>query len=153
VEASPVCTPGGAGQRATQVARMCGGRRCSSGAYASVGSRIDILRPVGAGEGYVTVPDVHPGGDRLPHSSGWPRVLQAIEVAEALRIDPADVAPDCWRHVHCRLCASDRPQPYARTRHQHLPAADGHETGVAYELDHSGRPLPLWQGCRVIGPG
>jgi hypothetical protein len=29
------CTPGGAGQRSTQVVRMCGGRRCSSGAYAA----------------------------------------------------------------------------------------------------------------------
>jgi len=27
---------------------------------------------------------------------------------------------------------------------------DGRETGVARREDHSGRPLPVWQGCRVI---
>jgi hypothetical protein len=56
---------------------------------------------------------VHPGAVSLLHISGWPRVekvLQAIEVAEALGIDPADVAPDYWRHVHNRLSAGDRPQ-------------------------------------------
>jgi conjugative transfer signal peptidase TraF len=28
---------------------------------------------------------------------------------------------------------------------------DGHDMGAARERDHSGRPLPVWQGCRVIG--
>jgi Protein of unknown function (DUF2840) len=45
------------------------------------------------------------------------KVLQAIEVVESLGIDPADVAPDYWRHVHNRLSAGDRPQSYTRTRH------------------------------------
>jgi Protein of unknown function (DUF2840) len=83
-------------------------------------SQIDILRAVAPGEGYVTAPHVHPGGDSLLHISGWPRVekvLQAIEVVEALGIDPADAAPDYWRHVHNRLSAGDRPQSYTRTRH------------------------------------
>jgi conjugative transfer signal peptidase TraF len=30
---------------------------------------------------------------------------------------------------------------------------DGREVGAAQERDHSGRPLPVWQGCRVIGGG
>jgi conjugative transfer signal peptidase TraF len=30
---------------------------------------------------------------------------------------------------------------------------DGREMGAARERDHSGRPLPVWQGCRVIGAG
>ncbi len=29
-------------------------------------------------------------------------------------------------------------------------AVDGHDVGAAQERDHSGRPLPVWQGCRVI---
>jgi conjugative transfer signal peptidase TraF len=28
---------------------------------------------------------------------------------------------------------------------------DGHGVGAAQERDHSGRPLPVWQGCLVIG--
>ena len=41
---------------------------------------------------------------------GWPkveRVLQAIDAIEALGVDPADVAPDYWRHVHNRLRAGE----------------------------------------------
>ena len=28
---------------------------------------------------------------------------------------------------------------------------DGRDVGVARERDHSGRPLPVWEGCRLIG--
>jgi Protein of unknown function (DUF2840) len=94
--------------------------RWASNAYGTVHSQIDILRAVAPGEGYVTAPHVHPGGDSLLHITGWPRVekvLHAIEVVEALGIDPADVAPDYWRHVHNRLSAGDRPQSYTQTRH------------------------------------
>jgi Protein of unknown function (DUF2840) len=94
--------------------------RWASNAYGTAFSQIDILRAVAPGEGYVTTPHVHPGGDSLLHISGWPRVekvLHAIEAVEALGIDPADVAPDYWRHVHNRLSAGDRPQSYTRTRH------------------------------------
>jgi conjugative transfer signal peptidase TraF len=30
---------------------------------------------------------------------------------------------------------------------------DGRDAGAAQERDHSGRPLLVWQGCRVIGEG
>jgi len=30
---------------------------------------------------------------------------------------------------------------------------DGIESGQARERDGRGRPLPVWQGCRVIGEG
>jgi hypothetical protein len=59
-------------------------------------SRIDILRAVAPDEHYVTVPDVHPGGQSLLRISGWPRVekaLQAIEVVEALGIHPPTRRP------------------------------------------------------------
>ncbi|WP_416339751.1 DUF2840 domain-containing protein [Paracoccus sp. (in: a-proteobacteria)] len=31
--------------------------------------------------------------------------------------DPADVAPDHWRHVHNRLSAGQEPNPYTPERH------------------------------------
>jgi conjugative transfer signal peptidase TraF len=30
---------------------------------------------------------------------------------------------------------------------------DGAAIGDAFERDHLGRPLPVWQGCRLIAPG
>jgi hypothetical protein len=95
--------------------------RWAANAYGTVESRIDILRAVAPGERYITVPDVHPGGESLLRISGWPRVekaLQAIEAVEALGIDPADAAPDHWRHVHNRLSVGDRSQNYTQARHQ-----------------------------------
>ena len=64
---------------------------------------------------------MHPGGESLLHLSGWPtveKVLQAIDVVAALGIDPADAAPDHWRHVHNRLSAGEQPRPYSLNRHQ-----------------------------------
>jgi hypothetical protein len=94
--------------------------RWAANDYGTMLSRIDILRAVAAGERYVTVPHVRPGGQILLRISGWPKVekvLQAIEAIEALGIDPADVAPDHWQHVHNRLSVGDRPRPYTRGRH------------------------------------
>jgi predicted DNA-binding transcriptional regulator AlpA len=95
--------------------------RWTGNAHGTVESRIDILRAVVPGERYITVPDVHPGGESLLRISGWPKVekvLQTIDAIEALRIDPADVGPDYWRHVHNRLSVGDRFQPYSWTRHR-----------------------------------
>src|SRR5712692_7308532 len=89
--------------------------------YGTVESRIDILRAVAAGERYITVPYVRPGGESLLRISGWPKVekvLQAIDAIEALGIDPADAAPDHWQHVHNRLSVGEQPRPYTQTRHQ-----------------------------------
>lgn len=83
-------------------------------------SRIDILRAVAPGERCSTVPYVRPGGEILLRQSGWPkveRVLQAVDAIEALRIDPADAAPEHWLHVHNRLIAGFAPRPYTRERH------------------------------------
>ena len=94
--------------------------RWAANAYGTVLSRIDILRAVAPGERYITVPDVYPGGESLLRTSSWPRVekvLQTIEAVETLGIDPADVAPEYWRHVHNRLSVGDRPQSYTQTRH------------------------------------
>ncbi len=95
--------------------------RWASNDYGTVISRIDILRAVGHGERYTTVPFVRPGGESLLRISGWPKVegvSQAIDTVEALGIDPADVAPEHWRHIHNRLSVGEQPRPYTHSRHQ-----------------------------------
>jgi hypothetical protein len=95
--------------------------RWSAGDYGTAVSRIDILRAVGPGERYSTVPHVQPGGESLLRLSSWPRVekvLQAIDAIEALGIDPADAAPEHWRHIHNRLSVGERPRTYTVHRHE-----------------------------------
>jgi len=95
--------------------------RWASNDYGTIVSRIDILRAVGPGERYSTVPFVRPGGESLLRLAGWPKVekvLQAIDIVEALGIHPADAAPEHWRHIHNRLSVGERPRPYTRSRHQ-----------------------------------
>jgi hypothetical protein len=95
--------------------------RWASNDYGTVVSCIDILRAVGPGEPCSTLPYVRPGGESLLRISGWPKVekvLQAIDVVEALEIDPANAAPDHWRHIHNRLSVGEKPRSYTRTRHQ-----------------------------------
>lgn len=88
--------------------------------FGTVVSRVDVLRAVRPGEAFSTIGCVCPGGEILLRLSGWPnveRVLQAIDAVESAGIDPADAAPDHWRHVHSRLTAGDEPRPYTRDRH------------------------------------
>lgn len=95
--------------------------RWAANDYGTIVSRIDILRAVGPGERYSTVPFVRPGGEILLRLANWPKVekvLQAIDTVEALGIDPADAAPEHWRHIHNRLSVGERPRPYTRSRHE-----------------------------------
>lgn len=95
--------------------------RWTSNDFGTVLSRVDILRAVGLGQRYSTVPWISPGGESLLRLSGWPkveRVLQLIDAIEALKIDPAEAAPDYWRHVHNRLSVNENPRTYTRSRHQ-----------------------------------
>jgi hypothetical protein len=95
--------------------------RWQAGEHGTAVSRIDILRAVGAGDGFTTVPFVAPGAEVLLHIQGWPkveRVLLAIDAVEALGIAPEDAAPDHWRHVNNRLAAGLPPRLYDRARHQ-----------------------------------
>jgi hypothetical protein len=94
--------------------------RWASNDYGTVVSRIDILRAIGRGEPYQTLPFVRPGGDLLLKLHGWPkveRVLQLIDAIDALGIAPADAAPAYWRHVHNRLTANAEPRLYTREQH------------------------------------
>jgi Protein of unknown function (DUF2840) len=95
--------------------------RWASNDFGTLVSRIDIVRAVMPGQRHATVPYVRPGGETLLRISGWPkveRVLQRIDVVEALGIDPADVAPDYWRHVQNRLSVDEAPRSYTQLRHQ-----------------------------------
>ncbi len=94
--------------------------RWQSNDYGTILSRIDIVRAVEPREAYQTLPFVRPGGDILLHVEGWPkveRVLQAIDAIDAIDIDPADVPPDYWRHVHNRMAARLESRPYTPARH------------------------------------
>lgn len=94
--------------------------RWASNDFGTVVSIIDILCAVHRGDPCSTVGFVRPGGESLLRISGWPkveRVLQAIDVIEALDVDPVDVAPDHWRHIYNRLTAGAVPHAYTRERH------------------------------------
>lgn len=94
--------------------------RWASNDFGTAQSRIDILRAIEPGEAYSTVPFVEPGGDILLRIHGWPkvqRVFAAIDAIETLDIDPADAAPDYWRHVHNRLSVGETPRAYGCDRH------------------------------------
>jgi hypothetical protein len=94
--------------------------RWASNDYGTVVSRMDIVRAVEAGERYQTLPYVRPGGEILLRVDSWPkveRVLQAIDAIEALDVDPADVAPEYWRHLHNRIVTGHAFRAYTRDQH------------------------------------
>ena len=94
--------------------------RWASNDFGTIISRIDIVRAIGRGEPFQTLPFVRPGGDILLRLDGWPKVqraLAAIDAVEALGLDPADASPDHWRHVHNRLSAGLEPSAYTPERH------------------------------------
>ncbi len=94
--------------------------RWASNDFGTILSRIDVVRAVGPGESYATLPFVRPGGDILLKIEGWPKVeqvLKAIDAVEATGVDPCDAAPDHWRHVHNRIAAGQPPRSYTIERH------------------------------------
>ena len=95
--------------------------RWASNDYGTIISRIDIVRAISPGEPYQTLPFVRPGGDILLKMDGWPkveRVLQIVDAIESLGINPAEVSPHHWRHVHNRLAAGQEPRSYTAEQHR-----------------------------------
>lgn len=95
--------------------------RWAANDYGTIASHLDVLRTVRASEPQQTVPFVRPGGDILLKVEGWPkveRVLQMIDAIEAIGIDPSEVSPDHWRHVHNRMTAGEQPRSYTAERHK-----------------------------------
>ena len=95
--------------------------RWASNEYGTVRSTLDIVLAVDAGERCTPIAQVDPGGDVLLSVRGWPKVAQVfrlIDAIEASGIDPCDVAPDHWRHIHNRLAARELPRSYSTERHR-----------------------------------
>jgi hypothetical protein len=95
--------------------------RWAGNEYGTIISRVDIVRAVAAGEPYQTLPFVRPGGDILLRIAGWPkvqRVLAAIDAIEQIGIDPADVAPDHWRHINNRITVNEPFGVYSNAQHR-----------------------------------
>ena len=94
--------------------------RWASNDHGTVQSRIDIVRAVDTGP-ISTVPHLTPGAEILLRVSGWPRVqavFAAIDQAETVVTDAADVCPDHWRHVHQRMQARQPHREYTAERHR-----------------------------------
>jgi hypothetical protein len=94
--------------------------RWAANEHGTIRSSLDIVRAVARGEAYTTLAQVDPGGEILLAVSGWPKVAQVfrqIDAIEASGIDPCDVAPDYWRHVHNRLAIAAKPRTYTSERH------------------------------------
>ncbi len=95
--------------------------RWAANEHGTVLSRLDILRTVERDAACQTVPTVTPGAQILLHVDGWPkveRVLQLIDAIEARGIDPIDVSPDHWRHVHNRMTVGETSRAYGPRQHR-----------------------------------
>lgn len=46
------------------------------------------------------------------------KIAAVIDAMEDTGIDPADVCPDHWRHVHNRISTGLEPRPYTALRHR-----------------------------------
>ncbi len=93
--------------------------RWASNDYGTVVSHLDIVRATSPGEYFQTLPCVSPGGEILLRADNWPTVecvQQEIDAIEALRIDPADVAPD--------YCANSTTASLPATRPAATPASN-----------------------------
>ena len=89
--------------------------------YGTTHSSLYIVRALGAGEQVIPVPQVDPGGDLLLSVHGWTKVasvFRLIDAIEATGIDPSEVAPDHWQHIHNRIAARETPRGYSPTRHR-----------------------------------
>ena len=95
--------------------------RWASNDYGTVRSTLTIAQAVNTCEPFTTLPQVDPGAQVLLSVRSWPKVSQVFALIDAIEkdgIDPCDVAPDHWRHVHNRLAASMQARSYRLARHR-----------------------------------
>lgn len=95
--------------------------RWAANDYGTIRSTLDIVRAVEAHESCTPVEQVDPGGELLLSVRSWPKVAQVfrlIDAIEASGIDPCEVAPDHWRHIHNRMAGREAPRGYTLARHR-----------------------------------
>jgi hypothetical protein len=95
--------------------------RWASNEYGTIRSSFEIVRAVGAGEPVTPIALVNPGGELLLSVHGWPKVAQIFRLIDAIEadgIDPCEVAPEYWRHVHNRMAAREVSRDYSPARHR-----------------------------------
>ena len=95
--------------------------RWASNEYGTIRSTLDIVRAVPPGQPCTPVTQVDPGGELLLSVRGWPKVSQVFRLIDAIEvtgIDPCDVAPDHWRHIHNRMAGREVPRGYSSARHR-----------------------------------
>ena len=95
--------------------------RWASNDYGTTRSTLDIVRAAKPNEHCTPVVQVDPGGELLLSVHGWPKVAQIfrlIDAIEAAGIDPCEVAPDHWRHIHNRVAGREVPRDYSPARHR-----------------------------------
>lgn len=88
--------------------------------FGTILSRIDILRALEPHEACTSIGLVRPGGEILLRQVSWAKVQQVlnqIETIERLGLDPKDICPDHWRHVHNRVSAGLEPRLYDIAAH------------------------------------
>jgi hypothetical protein len=113
------------------------------GKYGTTVSRIWVLQTLRAGETGVPSPHVTPTVEVLLALKTWTKVeavLVAIDAVEAIGLNPADVAPDHWRHVGHRIAVAQPPNPYTRARHRAWLMRQ--RLGLADDIDLAGDPAP-----------
>lgn len=94
--------------------------RWAANDYGTVLSRIDIVRALKPGAACQRLPCIRPGGEILLRLAGWPKVetvLGLIDGVEMLGMEPPDVAPHYWRHVHNRMAVGLAARFYGRLQH------------------------------------
>jgi len=95
--------------------------RWAANDYGTVRSALDVVRAVKRDEPCARIVQVDPGGELLLSVHGWTKVAQVfrlIDAIEAAGIDPCEVAPDHWRHVHNRMAGRELPRDYSPERHR-----------------------------------
>jgi len=95
--------------------------RWAANDYGTIRSTLDIVRAVSSGEPCTPIARIDPGGELLLSVRGWPKVAQVFHLIDAIEtsgIDPCEVAPDHWRHIHNRMAGRERPRGYSLARHR-----------------------------------